>query len=244
MSTPLRCRFQALNCLSRATDGFGLERVQIDESDKESLDLKLSDYELVRLVDDLRECDKLAKIDINKVVRNADPLPERIDLPGPIERQEAIKIVRMLRVGMRSLWHPVKRSITDHATMKSLGKTQNVGDGVAAAVGRARVVEGLRLAESIRKGLTRQERNFSMWLSQIRVKQEVVPSVEWRLSGRYKLGSVDEIVREVLAVLPDKSLPKPVRERWSRFPGQFGGKAKMDSRFDYAASFSSFSCIA
>jgi hypothetical protein len=32
--------------------------------------------------------------------------------------------------------------------------------------------------------------------------------------------------------------------RWSRFTGQFGGKAKMDSGFDYAASFSSFSCIA
>jgi len=32
--------------------------------------------------------------------------------------------------------------------------------------------------------------------------------------------------------------------RWSWFPGQFGGKAKMDSGFDYAASFSSFSCIA
>jgi hypothetical protein len=32
--------------------------------------------------------------------------------------------------------------------------------------------------------------------------------------------------------------------RWSRFTGQFGGKAKMDSGFDYAASFSSLSCIA
>jgi hypothetical protein len=32
--------------------------------------------------------------------------------------------------------------------------------------------------------------------------------------------------------------------RWSRFPGQFGGKAKMDSGFDYAASFSSISCLA
>ena len=32
--------------------------------------------------------------------------------------------------------------------------------------------------------------------------------------------------------------------RWSRFTGQFGGKAKMDFRFDYAASFSSFSCVA
>jgi len=27
-------------------------------------------------------------------------------------------------------------------------------------------------------------------------------------------------------------------ERWSRFPGQFGGLAKMDSGFDYAANFS------
>ena len=32
--------------------------------------------------------------------------------------------------------------------------------------------------------------------------------------------------------------------RWSQFPGQFGGMAKVDSGFDYAASFSSFSCIA
>lgn len=32
--------------------------------------------------------------------------------------------------------------------------------------------------------------------------------------------------------------------RWSRFTGQFGGQAKMDSGLDYAASFSSFSCIA
>ncbi len=35
-----------------------------------------------------------------------------------------------------------------------------------------------------------------------------------------------------------------IRLRWSRFPGQFGGKAKVDSGFNYAASFSSFSCIA
>jgi sulfur-oxidizing protein SoxB len=33
-------------------------------------------------------------------------------------------------------------------------------------------------------------------------------------------------------------------ERWSRFARQFGGKAKMDSGFDYAASFSSVSCLA
>ena len=34
----------------------------------------------------------------------------------------------------------------------------------------------------------------------------------------------------------------PIRDRGgARFPGQFGGKAKMDSGFDYAASFSSVS---
>jgi hypothetical protein len=33
-------------------------------------------------------------------------------------------------------------------------------------------------------------------------------------------------------------------ERWSRFAGQFGGLAKVDSGFDYAANFSSFACLA
>ncbi len=32
--------------------------------------------------------------------------------------------------------------------------------------------------------------------------------------------------------------------RWSRFAGQFGGKAKMDFGVNYAASFSSVSCLA
>jgi hypothetical protein len=35
-----------------------------------------------------------------------------------------------------------------------------------------------------------------------------------------------------------------VNERWSRFAGQFGGLAKVDSGFDYAANFSSFACLA
>ena len=33
-------------------------------------------------------------------------------------------------------------------------------------------------------------------------------------------------------------------KRWSRFAGQNGGLAKVDSGFDYAANFSSFACIA
>ncbi len=35
-----------------------------------------------------------------------------------------------------------------------------------------------------------------------------------------------------------------VFQRWSRFAGQFGGLAKVDSGFDYAANFSSFACLA
>ena len=34
------------------------------------------------------------------------------------------------------------------------------------------------------------------------------------------------------------------RLRWSRFPGQNGGLAKVDSGFDYAANFSSRACVA
>ncbi len=33
-------------------------------------------------------------------------------------------------------------------------------------------------------------------------------------------------------------------QRWSRFTGQNGGLAKVDSGFDYAANFSSFACVA
>jgi len=48
-----------------------------------------------------------------------------------------------------------------------------------------------------------------------------------------------------LALLePLDDFQHPFGVRWSRFPGQFGGKAKMDSGFDYAASFSSVCCIA
>jgi len=33
-------------------------------------------------------------------------------------------------------------------------------------------------------------------------------------------------------------IQRPLRQRWSRFPGQNGGLAKVVSGFDYAASFS------
>jgi hypothetical protein len=37
---------------------------------------------------------------------------------------------------------------------------------------------------------------------------------------------------------------RSICERWSRFPEQNGGLAKMDSGFDYAANFSWFACVA
>ena len=82
----------------------------------------------------------------------AVPLLPQVDFPSSDQRVESGKIIRMLRLGMRCFWHPVISAIADHATMASLGKTQGVGDHVAAAVGRTRVIEGLRQAELIRKG--------------------------------------------------------------------------------------------
>lgn len=52
-------------------------------------------------------------------------------------------------------------------------------------------------------------------------------------------------VRRILEVQAARlACTRRTPERWSRFPGQFGGKAKMDSGFDYAASLSSLSCLA
>jgi hypothetical protein len=40
------------------------------------------------------------------------------------------------------------------------------------------------------------------------------------------------------------NIDSKTEKRWSRFAGQFGGLAKVDSGFDYAANFSSFACLA
>ncbi|MGZ5875355.1 MAG: hypothetical protein ACXWKP_24980, partial [Bradyrhizobium sp.] len=200
---------------------FGREgfRFNIDRRDKERLALKLSDNDWLALRDYFEECDDVAKIDINELAGTSDPLAERIDFPDALDRAEAGKIIRILMLGMRSLWHPVIRAITGHATMTSLGKTQGVGDKVAAAVGRSRVIEGLRIAESIRKGLKKQsvrkglkkqDRVFSTWLNQVRAGQTVVHRPGF---------SVDDVIKGTLAVLmADKSLPTPVRTGGHHWP--------------------------
>jgi hypothetical protein len=61
-------------------DGFGVEGFYIDERDKERL-LKLSDYDLARLMDYFTKCNKLTKIDVDKSAGKSDPLLEQIDWP-------------------------------------------------------------------------------------------------------------------------------------------------------------------
>ena len=186
-------------------DGQSSMCVMDEDGTTHLLDIKTDDYDLLRLIDALEEIDKLAKIDVDDLKRDAPPLLPQTDFPSSDQRAESGKIIRTLMLGMRTLWPPVIRAIASHADMKSL--SQGKGKDVAAAVGRARVIEGLRLAESIRKGLGRQDREFSMWQSQTRARQEVVPSAEWGRSNRFKLGSVEDIITETLAILPEKSLP-------------------------------------
>jgi hypothetical protein len=154
------------------------------------LEINADNYAVLRLVDELEEIDELARIDVNDLKREAPPLLPQVDFPSHDQRAESGKIIRMLQVGMRTLWHPVIRAIASHADMKSLG--QGKGKDTAAAVGRQRVIEGLRLAESIRKGLGRKDHVFSMWQSQIRARQTTVHRPGF---------SVDDIIKGTLGVL-------------------------------------------
>ena len=90
-------------------EGFGVTRFKVDKRDQKEIAVKLSEFDLVRLKDSFEEFDKSEAIDINRLIGKVSPLPRRTDLPGPIERQEAGKIMRMLMLGMRSLWYPVKQ---------------------------------------------------------------------------------------------------------------------------------------
>ena len=64
------------------------------------------------------------------------------------------------------------------------------------------------------------------------------------------VAAVERVGRVPVAVRPRRATPcrwtdsQCDIQRWSRFPGQNGGLAKMDSGFDYAASFSSLACVA
>jgi hypothetical protein len=166
-----------------------------------ALDINASGYDLLRLVDELNEIDKLAAFDIKDLVSEAPPLLPQNDFPSAEQRAESCKIILILMTQMRTLWQPVISAIADHATMKSLGEGR--GKDTVAAVGRQRLIEGLRLAESIRRELRRKERAFSMWQAQVRAGHEQVGASEWRRANRYKVPSVDDTIKGTLAVLAD-----------------------------------------
>jgi hypothetical protein len=74
----------------------------------------------------------------------------------------------------------------------------------------------------------------------------------WRPKWPSRGLSANELARALISMMARSPIqPKvgyidarPFTERWSRFAGQFGGLAKVDSGFDYAANFSSFACLA
>ena len=63
--------------------------------------------------------------------------------------------------------------------------------------------------------------------------QQFVVQIADEMDQTFLLGALDSVVGRI-----------EVCQRWSRFAGQFGGLAKVDSGFDYAANFSSFACLA
>jgi hypothetical protein len=81
-----------------------------------------------------------------------------------------------------------------------------------------------------------------------RLKRRSGPtSGRWRtskLSGARNYCEVSGGSRYFSAVDTDVNVVFNDDQRWSRFPGQNGGLAKVDSGFDYAANFSSFACVA
>jgi hypothetical protein len=181
-----------------------------DDGTTRRLNIKIDGYDLLRLIDEIEYIDALANIDVKKLALTADPLPEQIDFPSPAERAHASKIVRMLMLGMRSLWRPVIRAIADHATMTSLG--QGKGKDVAAAVGRQRVIEGLRIAESIRKGIARSEQHNAVneakhWPARrARILYEASHEPTRQAQQRY-VAFFDSLVSEVLAGLAETPVP-------------------------------------
>jgi hypothetical protein len=149
-----------------------------------ALDINASGYDLLRLVDELNEIDKLAALDIDDLVREAPPLLPQADFPDAEQRAESTKIILILMTQMRTLWHPVISAIDDHATMASLARGK--GKDVAAAVGRQRAIEGLRIADSIRGGLAQRERIFSMYMDILDGLDKRLPKPVRAPEGHYR----------------------------------------------------------
>lgn len=155
-------------------------------------------FDVLRTMEKMEEYDEMIEIDVNKLLRDAGPRPLRADLPDLYERVAANKIIRMLRLGLRNLWLPVMLAIVDHTEMYRLGITQGARRDIAPAVGRQRVIEGLRIADSIRKGITRSEK-----------RDAVDEASHWpaRLAQQRHVAFMDKLINEVLVAIADKPLP-------------------------------------
>ncbi|WP_340672514.1 hypothetical protein [Bradyrhizobium ottawaense] len=201
-----------------ASERPGNEIIQatVSKNDKGKLLIDVSDFQLVQLVDDLEYLDEASKIDAVTAARKRASRQPSLDAPDQLDRAEADKLVRMSILGTRQLWPPVKRAMFHNATMKSLGKSQSTNEQNAPAVGRQRVIEGLRFIDSIRRTLARHDRGFSLWLA--RIRRDQVPVI----SKRFKVPSVDEIIDGTLAVLPNfQMLPQkaPLGRYWNQARG-------------------------
>jgi len=151
-------------------------------------------FDVLAIIERMDERDELAKIDIDNLMRDVGPRPVRVDFPGLYERAEASKIIRMLRLGLRTLWRPVELAVVDHVEMYRLGMTQGARRDTAAGIGRQRVIEGLRIADSIRKGITRSE------------KQDVV-AIRPLARADGEIEPVEGLIRDLLAALANRQLP-------------------------------------
>ena len=81
---------------------------------------------------------------------------------------------------------------------------------------------------------------FSDWDQRVLSITNEIPDAIGKVSLFHILNSMfaDAAAKLFCAPLDDFNSPFPIFQRWSRFPGQNGGLAKVVSGFDYAASFS------
>lgn len=86
--------------------------------------------------------------------QNRDPLK-----PFPVEyRADTLRLIGLLKASLRCLWKPLVQAIRYNRPMGDIGRDTGVAKGVAAAVGRQRVIDGLEMAAGVRRDVARWER--------------------------------------------------------------------------------------
>lgn len=167
----------ATRALSLITAPMSDEINATDVEDFESLDheLRPHTFETLYIMEMVKELDR---------IEQEQPAPPKSNRQRPVfdSRLEAVelridadKTLRMLKAGMRTLWNPVKLAVVDRIELNELGTSDGVGPSGAAAAGRQRVIEGLRIAASIRSEISRHERAL-----EARYKDRcILDSIDW-----------------------------------------------------------------